>query len=84
MDVLRRLWQAWKRFGQFMGDMVARLVLTLFYFTLFVPFGLGVTLFSDPMQMRDTAPSGWRARGTGTGERTAESAPSIEDAQRQY
>ena len=84
MRVLRRLWQAWKRFGQFMGDMVARLVLTLFYFTLFVPFGLGVTLFSDPMQMRDTAPVRWRARDGGAGERTSEDAPSLEDARRQF
>ncbi len=76
MRVLRRLWQAWKRFGQFLGDIVARVVLTLFYFTLFVPFGIGVTWFSDPLQTQDRAPRGWRARPT--------AAPSIEDARRQF
>jgi hypothetical protein len=78
MRVLRTLWQAWKRFGQFMGDMVARLVLTLFYFTLFVPFGIGVTWFSDPLHLRDTAPVSWRARDGDAG------TPSIEDARRQF
>ena len=42
MEALRKFWHAWKRFGQFMGDLIGRLVLTVFYFTLFMPFGLGV------------------------------------------
>jgi hypothetical protein len=78
MRVLRRLWQIWKRFGQFLGDMVARLVLTLFYFTLFVPFGIGVTLFSDPLQVRNDPSAGWHPRHTDP------QPPTIEDARRQY
>jgi hypothetical protein len=80
MRVLRRLWQAWKRFGQFIGDLVARLVLTLFYFTLFVPFGIGVTWFSDPLQVRHRAPKGWRPRH----DAAHAAPPSIEDARRQF
>jgi hypothetical protein len=52
MNVLRKVWHAWKRFGQFMGDIVGRVVLTVFYFTLFMPFALGVMLFSDPLGLR--------------------------------
>lgn len=78
MRVLRRLWQAWKRFGQFLGDVVARLVLTLFYFTLLAPFGIGVTWFSDPLHVRDRTPVGWRPRDDTAG------TPSIEDARRQF
>jgi hypothetical protein len=78
MHVLRKLWHAWRRFGQFLGDVVARVVLTLFYFTLFVPFGIGVTWFSDPLQARASAPAGWRPR------HASAQAPSIEDARRQF
>lgn len=46
---MRKLWSLWKRFGQAMGDFIARLVLTLFYFTIFAPFGLGVRLWGDYM-----------------------------------
>lgn len=35
-----------------MGDFIGRLVLTLFYFTIFVPFGLIITLFSDRLEMK--------------------------------
>jgi len=42
----------WKRVGQAIGDLLARIVLTLFYFTIFVPFGLGVSIFGDPLGLR--------------------------------
>ena len=59
MQALRKVWQTWKRFGQFMGDLIGRLVLTVFYFTLFMPFGLGVRFFGDPLAMRPRGPSKW-------------------------
>jgi hypothetical protein len=34
----REAWRLWKRFGQALGDTLARLVLTVFYFTLLAPF----------------------------------------------
>jgi hypothetical protein len=77
MDLLRTLWQAWKRFGQFLGDVLARVVLTLFYFTVFVPFGLGVTLWSDPLRMRKSDGTClWLSRRTGD--------QSIDEARRQF
>ena len=60
---LNRVWATWRRIGQFIGDLIARLVLSLFYFTLFVPFGLGVRLFGDPLDIKAKAsPSWWLAR----------------------
>lgn len=77
MDLLRNSWGAWKRLGQFIGDAVARVVLTVFYFTLFVPFGLGVTLLSDPLRIRRPGrQSLWLSRQTGD--------RSIKDARRQF
>ena len=77
MNPLRKFWQAWQRFGHFMGDLLARLVLTVFYFTILLPFGLGVTLFSDPLHIRRAAhrPT-WLARQTGD--------QSLDEARRQF
>ena len=47
--MLRKFWENWKRFGKWMGDQVARVILTIFYFTVALPFGLGLRLFSDPL-----------------------------------
>ena len=46
---------AWRRFGiitSIIGDFQGRVIATLFYFTVLVPFGLGSRLSSDPLQMR--------------------------------
>jgi hypothetical protein len=64
MEILRRIWHAWKRIGQFIGDAIARVVLTLFYFTLFMPFALGVRLFGDPLAIRQAGPTKWLERKT--------------------
>ncbi len=77
MDLLRTLWRAWKRLGQFLGDILARIVLTIFYFTIFAPFGVAVTLLSDPLGIRQAGSQPmWRARQTG--DRT------LDDARRQF
>jgi len=65
MKVLRAIWATWKRIGQFIGDLIARVVLSLFYFTLFVPFGVGVRLFGDPLDVKaKTNPAWWLERAT--------------------
>ena len=64
MEILKKAWQAWKRVGQFIGDMVGRVFLTIFYFTLFVPFGLGVRFFGDPLALRPNNIAKWIERKT--------------------
>jgi hypothetical protein len=64
MEALRKGWQTWKRVGQFIGDLIGRLVLTLFYFTLFVPFALIIRLWLDPLGIRPIGGSKWLERST--------------------
>ena len=77
MGILKKFWSGWLRFGHFMGDIVARVVMTLFYFTILLPFGVIVTLFSDPLDLKhkDKQPA-WHPRTTG--DRT------LEEARRQF
>ncbi len=58
-------WPQWKSFGHFLGDWLGRVVLTIFYFTVFVPFGLGVRLFGDPLHIKKQPDEQWRPRETG-------------------
>jgi hypothetical protein len=48
----RRLLQAWMAFGRWMGDHVARLAFTAVYFSVVLPFGVGVRLTSDVLRRR--------------------------------
>lgn len=64
METLKNIWQLWKRFGQFLGDFIARVILTSFYFTIFAPFGLGVRLWGDPLEIRPNVTAKWLERTT--------------------
>ena len=61
----KKLWEGWKAFGHFIGNLLARIVLTLFYFTVFIPFALGVRLFTDPLEIKTLPAKFWRDRTTG-------------------
>ena len=61
MTILKKLWEGWKVVGRAIGDLLARVVLTLLYFTLVLPFGLITTLFRDPLDLKPRIP-GWRSR----------------------
>jgi hypothetical protein len=56
--VLKRIWQSWKRGAQAIGTFQARVLLTLFYAILVLPFGIFVRLFSDPLRIK-RRPTEW-------------------------
>ncbi|NWG13823.1 MAG: hypothetical protein HXY20_09840 [Acidobacteria bacterium] len=60
----RRAWEAWRGFGKFLGDWLARILLTIFYFTLLAPFGIGVRMASDPLATTGRSRPRWRQRTT--------------------
>jgi hypothetical protein len=75
VNILARAWQTWLRVGQKIGDFIARIVLSLFYFTVLVPFALIVRLFGDPLDIKP-GHSAWVARSTPE--------PTIEVCRRQF
>jgi hypothetical protein len=56
--VLKRYWQSWKPVAHAVGTFQARVLLTLFYAVLVLPFGLFVRLFSDPLRIK-SRPTQW-------------------------
>ncbi len=75
MNVLRTVWRKWRAFSKVMGDFVARIVMTVFYFTIAIPFGIGVRLFKDPLHLKSQQ-TGWLKR--------EERDDTIENARRLY
>jgi hypothetical protein len=70
-------WGRWKELSQKAADFQARILLTVFYFTLMVPFGLVFGIVKDPLRIK-RRPSGtyWLDRKP--------SSESLADAQRQF
>ena len=74
--MLSKFWHGWKAYGHFLGNVVARVVMMIFYFTVFIPFALGVRWFSDPLQIKTHPNPFWRRRAT--------SDQKLEDVMRQF
>jgi hypothetical protein len=76
-QTLQSIWQAYKELASHVGDFQARLLLTVFYFTLALPFGLLARLILDPLEIRKRPlTSGWVKHQIGDQE--------IKEAQQQF
>lgn len=75
MSPWKQIWKKWRGFGRAMGDVAARILMTVFYFTVTLPFGIGVRLFADPLRLKSTE-ARWLAREN--------KQATIEDARRLY
>lgn len=57
------IWKYWKMIGLFIGNVIGRVFLTLFYVTIVLPFGIGLRLFGDPLDIRNKSkPAAWEER----------------------
>ena len=70
-------WTKWRALSKKAGELQARIILTLFYFSLAAPFGLARTFLADPLRVKKSGHgSAWRERQTRD--------LSLDDARRQY
>jgi hypothetical protein len=58
LAMLKRAWNAWKAIAHKIGNFQARVLLTIFYGVLVMPFGLAARLFSDPLRIK-RRPAEW-------------------------
>jgi len=58
---LKRFWEAWKVLAHKIGTFQARVLLTILYTILVLPFGLCVRLFADPLRIKHR-PAAWLDR----------------------
>ena len=47
-----KLWEGWKKFGHALGNFQARVLLTIIYAVLILPFGLLVRFFADSLHTK--------------------------------
>lgn len=73
---LKRGWQKWLAASRFVGRILSWIVVSIFYFTIMLPFNLGVTLFGDPLKLKVIPQNFWLPRETGE--------DSLEAARRQF
>jgi hypothetical protein len=62
LTILRQAWERFKVIARIIGNFQSRVLLTLFYFVILAPFGLGVRLFGDPLGLKRQHRSHWLRR----------------------
>jgi hypothetical protein len=55
---LKSFWAAWSRLAKKIGNVQARVLLTVMYAVVLLPFGVMVRLFSDPLRVKNR-PTEW-------------------------
>jgi hypothetical protein len=58
---VKSAWKAWKRIARKIGNFQARVLLTLLYAIVVLPFGVAVRFFSDPLRIK-RRPEAWVER----------------------
>jgi hypothetical protein len=75
--MLRQMWNRWKLFSTALGDFQSRIVLMLLYFSIVIPFGLGLRLLSDPLHVKGSRREpAWLVRAPARG--------TLEEARQQF
>jgi len=63
--LLASIWHKWQKFGHFMGNVVARLILAVFYCIIFAPFAIVSRFLLDPFGRKTSENSSfWLPRET--------------------
>jgi hypothetical protein len=56
-EIIQLAWYRFKIITAIIGDVQGRLIATLFYVTVLVPFGLASRMLSDPLRIRRNSPT---------------------------
>jgi len=58
LQILKKVWEGYKRIARKIGDFQARVLLTLIYAVLVLPFGLVIRFFADSLRIKKQ-PTQW-------------------------
>lgn len=61
-EIVQLAWNRFKIVAGIVGDVQGRVIVTVFYFTILVPFGIGARWFGDALRLRSSAPMQWLER----------------------
>lgn len=50
--MIKRIWNFWKELSRKIGNFQARILLTIIYVVVVMPFGLAARFFSDPLHIK--------------------------------
>lgn len=62
MQIIKTLWYKWKKVAHKIAVFQSRVILTILYFTILLPFGIVFSLFKDALNIKHAHSSNWIAK----------------------
>jgi hypothetical protein len=60
---MKSIWRAWVRCSNVLGRIILTLLMAVLYFIVFLPIGIGIRIFGDPLNTKKQAgDSFWKKR----------------------
>ena len=59
---MKKGWKRWLQLSQMAANVLGRIIFTIFYFTIMLPFSLGVTFLGDPLKLKANQNQHWLDR----------------------
>lgn len=76
LSMLKRVWEAWKKIAHKIGVFQSRVILSVLYIILIIPFSLAVKYITDPLRLKNRPMESYWIKRT-------PQEPSMEEARRQ-
>lgn len=59
MQIIKTLWNKWKKIAHRIGVFQSRVILSVFYFTILLPVGIVFSFFKDSLNIKRPSSSNW-------------------------
>ncbi|MBI3380297.1 hypothetical protein HY029_06105 [Candidatus Gottesmanbacteria bacterium] len=64
MQIIKSIWQKWKKIAHRIAVFQAQVILSIFYFTILLPFGIIFTFTKDKLGFKTLPVSTWSLKNT--------------------
>jgi len=61
-EIVQLAWDRFKIIAAIVGDVQGRVIVTVFYFSILIPFGAGARLFGDSLRLHSSGTPQWLER----------------------
>jgi hypothetical protein len=55
----KKIWHVWKKISRWIGNQISRIVTSIMFVVVLPFFAIGVRMFSDPLELKPSAPARW-------------------------
>ncbi len=60
--IFKKIWRAWRKIGQFIGNTIGYIISTVLYIVFVTPVGIVIRIFTDYFNIKNKSSSNWTVK----------------------